>query len=100
MMALYLDGRVGALIGTHTHVQTADDTILPGGTAYITDVGMCGPTGGVIGTEPEPVRTRFVAKMPARFGVHKGPPMINAAFLALDEETGKAINIRRIWLDE
>lgn len=99
MMGLYLDGRVGAVIGTHTHVQTADETIMPGGTAYISDVGMCGPTGGVIGTAPEPVRTRFVSKMPARFDVHDGPAMINALFLTLEEETGEAINIRRIWLD-
>jgi hypothetical protein len=99
MMGLYLDGRVGAVIGTHTHVQTADEAILPGGTAYITDVGMCGPTGGVIGTAPDSVRTRFVIKMPARFDVHDGPPMINAVFLTLNEESGKAINIRRIWID-
>jgi len=99
MMGLYVDGRVGAVIGTHTHVQTADEAILPGGTAYITDVGMCGPAGGVIGTAIEPVRTRFVARMPARFDVHDGPPMLNAVFLSLDEESGKAINLRRIWVD-
>ena len=88
--ARYVDGRCAAVIGTHTHVPTADETILPGGTAFITDIGMCGPVGGVIGTQLEPVLTRVVGKLPARFEVQKGPCRCDGVFLIIDEETGSA----------
>ncbi len=99
-MAHYLDGRVTALIGTHTHVQTADERLLPGGTAYITDVGMTGPAEGIIGTEPAPVLRRFITRLPARFAPAKGKGVFSAALVEADEETGRAVAIRRIQVRE
>jgi metallophosphoesterase (TIGR00282 family) len=99
-MARYLDGRVSALIGTHTHVQTADECVLPGGTAYITDVGMTGPLGGVIGTEAEPVLKRFITRMPARFKPAKGPGIFSAVAITVDRDTGRASALERIQLRE
>ena len=99
-MARYLDGRVAALIGTHTHVQTADEGILPGGTAYITDVGMTGPLGGVIGTDAAPVLRRFITRMPARFKPAKGPGVFSAVAVTVDGDTGLASAIERIQLRE
>lgn len=98
--ARYVDGRCAAVIGTHTHVPTADETILPGGTAFITDIGMCGPVGGVIGTQLEPVLTRVVKKLPARYEVHKGPCRCDGVFLIIDKETGPALSIRRFQVFE
>jgi len=95
-MAHYLDGRVTALIGTHTHVQTADERVSPGGTAYITDVGMTGPLGGVIGTEAEPVLKRFISRMPARFRPARGIGVLSAAVISVDEKTGCATAIKRV----
>lgn len=95
-MARYLDGRVTALIGTHTHVQTADERILPDGTAYITDVGMTGPEGGVIGTEAAPVLRRFISRMPARFKPARGKGVLSAVVISADAKTGRATAIRRI----
>lgn len=95
-MAYYLDGRVTALIGTHTHVQTADETILPGGTAFLSDAGMCGPSRSVLGVRPELVISRLKDKLPVRFENAEGPAKINGVALDIDEKTGKANRITRI----
>jgi len=92
----YLDGRVAAAIGTHTHVQTADERILPKGTAYITDAGMTGPTDSVIGIKREPVIERFLSGMPTRFEVAGGPVMVSGVVVAVDEATGSARSIERV----
>ncbi len=94
----YLDGRVSAIYGTHTHVQTADEQILPGGTAYLTDVGMTGPTDGVIGMETGPVLDRFTTGFSERFSVQKsGTKQFCAVVVAIDVETGRATQIKRIF---
>ena len=92
----YLDGRVSAVIGTHTHVPTADPRILPKGTAYVTDVGMVGPRDSVIGMEVGPVLHRFLTQLPTRFGPARGPVVFNSVLIEIDESTGKAVNICRI----
>ena len=94
--ACYVDGRVTAVIGTHTHVQTADEQLLPGGTAYITDCGMTGPINSIIGAEVEPVLARYRTQMPKRFTVGPGPVDICGVILDIDEETGRATTISRI----
>jgi len=94
-----MDGKVSAVLGTHTHVQTADERILPGGTAYITDVGMTGPTDGVIGMDKETILHRFYTSMPARFEAASGPARLCGVILEIEETTGRAISIRRICLD-
>jgi metallophosphoesterase (TIGR00282 family) len=97
-MGRYLDGHVSAVIGTHTHVQTADERILSEGTAYITDVGMTGPYESVLGVEPETVLTKFLTQMPVRFEVvGKGPVQFNAVVVDIDENTGKCSQILRIF---
>jgi metallophosphoesterase (TIGR00282 family) len=94
----YLDGRVSAIYGTHTHVQTADEQILPGGTAYVTDVGMTGPTDGVIGMETGPVLDRFTTGFSERFSVQKaGTKQFCAAVVTVDVGTGRATEIKRIF---
>ena len=95
-MGLYLNGRVSALIGTHTHVQTADEKILSEGTAYITDVGMAGPSDSVIGVDKDAIIKRFLTGLPVRFTVAKGPAFMNAVVFDVDEGTGKATSIERI----
>ena len=95
-MGWYLDGRVSAVVGSHTHVQTADERVLPGGTACITDTGMCGPIDSVIGMRTETVLQRFVDQMPARFEVGRGAPLLQAVLVDVDESTGRARGIRRI----
>ena len=97
-MGWHLAGKVTAVVGTHTHVQTADDRILPGGTAYITDVGMTGPHDGIIGVEREPALARFLNGMPARFETATGDPRLHAVVVAADPETGRATGITRISL--
>ncbi len=98
-MARFLDGRASAIFGTHTHVQTADEQIFPGGTAYITDVGMTGPTEGVIGMEEGPVLERFLTGLSERFNVQKsGTKQFCAAVVSIDRITGKATEIKRIFL--
>lgn len=92
----YLDGRVSLVAGTHTHVQTADERILPGGTAYITDVGMTGAYDGILGIEREPVIRKFLTQMPTRFEVAKGSSQLNAVVVEIDMITGLAKNILRI----
>jgi metallophosphoesterase (TIGR00282 family) len=95
-LAVYLDGRVSALVGTHTHVQTADARILPGGTAYISDVGMTGGHGGVIGVKTETVLPRYLTGMPTKFEICDSDARINAVVIDIDEESGRAASIVRI----
>jgi calcineurin-like phosphoesterase len=95
-MGWYLDGKVSAVIGSHTHVQTADERILPEGTAYITDAGMTGPFDSVIGIKKEIILQRFLLGMPIRFDVAGGDVVLNAVLLDIDEKTGKALDIKRI----
>jgi 2',3'-cyclic-nucleotide 2'-phosphodiesterase len=94
----YLDGRVTAVIGTHTHVPTADERVLPGGTAYITDVGMTGPYNGVIGVKKELVVGKFLSNMPVRFEPATGDVRFCAVVIDCDEATGKARQIERLML--
>ena len=96
-LALYLDGRVSAVLGTHTHVQTADEQILPGGTAFLSDVGMTGGHGGVIGVTAETVLPRYLTGLPSRFEVCGEFPCVNAAGLEIDESTGTALRIARVF---
>jgi metallophosphoesterase (TIGR00282 family) len=95
-LAWYLDGSVSAVLGTHTHVQTADERILPGGTAYITDVGMTGPRDGIIGMDRARILERFLTQLPVRFEVAGGPAQLNAVVVDVDEATGRAREIRRV----
>ena len=98
-IARFLDGRVSCVYGTHTHVQTADEQILPGGTAYISDVGMTGPTDGVIGMESQAVLDRFLTGMSERFNVQKtGTRQFCAALVTVDRATGKATTIKRLFM--
>ncbi len=99
-MGWHLDGRVTAVLGTHTHIPTADERVLPGGTAYQTDVGMSGPYDSVIGVEKEMVLHRFLTGMPGKFEAAKGNPKMCAALIACDEATGRAFSIQRIMLGE
>jgi metallophosphoesterase (TIGR00282 family) len=99
-MGWYLDGRVTAVLGTHTHVPTADERILPGGTAYQTDVGMSGPYDSVIGVEKDLVLQRFLTGMPGKFEAAKGNPKMCAALVTCDATTGRASAIQRIMLGE
>ena len=92
-MGYYLDGRVAAVFGTHTHVQTSDAMLLPKGTAYMTDLGMTGPAHSVIGREIEPVLKKFITGVPAKFDVAKGPCVLEGAVLDLERQTGKAVSI-------
>ena len=94
----YLDGRVTALVGTHTHIPTADERVLPGGTAYITDVGMTGPYEGVIGVKKELIIGRFLNNMPVRFEPATGDTRLCAVVVDADEASGKATSIERIML--
>jgi metallophosphoesterase (TIGR00282 family) len=98
VMALgwYLDGRVSAVVGTHRHVQTADERVLPGGTAYITDLGMTGPVDSVIGVDKDLIIQRFLTQMPIRFEPAKGPAALRGVVIAVDPETGRATSIQRL----
>jgi 2',3'-cyclic-nucleotide 2'-phosphodiesterase len=97
-MGWYLDGKVSAVLGTHTHVATADERVLPGGTAYITDVGMTGPHDSIIGMGKEAVLQRFLDALPARFEVAQDDVRINAVEIELNPETGRAKTIARLRL--
>ena len=99
-MAWYLDGRVSAVIGTHTHVQTADERILPAGTAYLTDVGMVGAYNGVIGMDRDLVLKKFRTQLPVRLESGSGPAQLNAVLIDLDRPSGRARQIRRIRIDD
>jgi 2',3'-cyclic-nucleotide 2'-phosphodiesterase len=95
-LGLYLDGRVSAVVGTHTHIVTGDERILPRGTAYQTDLGMTGPIWSVIGFDPATVLPRFVNALPTRFEVGSGPVILNACQVDVDPATGRALQIERI----
>jgi 2',3'-cyclic-nucleotide 2'-phosphodiesterase len=97
-MGWHLDGKVTAVIGTHTHVQTADEQILPGGTAYLTDAGMTGPHDGVIGVEKAAVLDKFQRGMPVRMETASGNPRLNGILIAADDATGRATSVQRISL--
>ncbi len=99
-MGWYLDGRVTAVLGTHTHVPTADTRILPKGTAYQTDIGMTGPYDSVIGVEKEQILQRFLMGLPGRFEAAKGDPRFCAVVIECDEATGRAHSIQRLMLGE
>jgi hypothetical protein len=92
----YFDGVVSAVLGTHTHVQTADERIYPKGTAYLTDLGMTGPHDSVIGRKVEQILTRFITQLPTRFEMAEENIQLNGAIITIDEKTGKAIEISRI----
>ena len=95
-MGWHLDGRVSAVIGTHTHVATADEHVLPGGTAFQTDVGMTGPHGGIIGMDKTAILRRFLDGQPARFEVATGDVQMNTVLIDVDESTGRARSIERL----
>ncbi|MFC1903830.1 TIGR00282 family metallophosphoesterase [Chloroflexota bacterium] len=95
-MGRYLDGRVSAVLGTHTHVGTIDAQLLPRGTAYVTDIGMSGPMDSIIGDDAEDVIRRFLTGMPHHLSVGKGNPIINAVMIEIAEDSGRAVNIERI----
>jgi metallophosphoesterase (TIGR00282 family) len=95
-LGLYLDGRVSVVVGTHTHVVTGDERILPKGTAYLTDLGMTGPLWSVIGFDPKTVLPRFINALPTRFEVGEGPVVLNACQIDIDPATGRALQIERI----
>lgn len=95
-MGWFLDGKVSAVLGTHTHVQTADERILPRGTAYITDVGMCGPQDSVIGRKVEHVLHKFVTGMPVRFEVAEENVRVQGAVVEIDDSSGRAVKITRV----
>jgi len=95
-MGRFLDGKVSAVIGTHTHVQTADEQILPGGTAFLCDAGMCGPVNSILGRAIEPIMNRFVSNMPAAFPVAAGEVRLHGALIEIDEKSGRAMRIMRI----
>jgi len=95
-MGWFLDGKVSAVIGTHTHVQTADEQILPGGTAFLCDAGMCGPVKSILGRTVEPILNRFFKNMPAAFPVAAGEVRLHGAVVEIDEKTGRAERITRV----
>ncbi len=95
-MGWYLDGRVSAVVGTHRHVQTADERLLPQGTAFITDLGMTGPVDSVIGVEPALAIGRFLTQMPNKFEPAKGPAALHGAVIRIDPDTGRALSIERL----
>ena len=99
-MGWYLDGRVSALIGTHTHVQTADERVLPKGCAYLSDAGMTGPADSVIGIKAQLALKRFLSGVPHRFEVATGPAQFNGAVMEVDETSGRALSIERIAFRE
>jgi metallophosphoesterase (TIGR00282 family) len=92
----FLDGKVSAVIGTHTHVQTADEQIFPGGTAFLCDAGMCGPANSILGRAIEPIVNRFISNLPTIFPVAKGEVRLCGALVSIDETTGRALNITRV----
>lgn len=96
-LAWYADGRVSCVLGTHTHVQTADERILPCGTAFITDVGMTGPYEGILGVDKKIVLEKFLSYMPVKFEMAKGSVQFNAVHMEIDEKTGKTVSIKRIY---
>ena len=92
----FLDGRVSAVVGTHTHVPTADHRIMPEGTAFVSDLGMVGPINSVIGTDPNVVLEKFLTQTPQRFSVAKGPVTFNSVLVEINDETGRATHVERV----
>jgi len=92
----FLDGKVSAVAGTHTHVQTADEQIFPGGTAFICDAGMCGPTESILGREIDPIVQRFITSMPVNFPVARGEVKLHGLLVDIDETTGRALSVKRV----
>ncbi|HLR80172.1 MAG TPA: TIGR00282 family metallophosphoesterase [Bacillota bacterium] len=100
-MGWHLDGKVSAVVGTHTHTQTADERILPNGTAYITDVGMTGPYDAIIGMERETVMKKFMTSLPVRFEIDKkGRTQLNGLLVTIDKKTGNAFKIERVLIND
>ena len=99
-MGFHLDGRVQAVVGTHTHIQTADERILPQGTAYITDLGMVGPWNSVLGVKPEIIIQKFTTCRPVRFDLAEGPAVYSAVVIDIDTNTKKAVSIERVMIRE
>lgn len=98
-LAYYLDGRVSGVVGTHTHVQTADERILPNGTAYVTDLGMAGALNSMIGMKKEPIIQNLITQMPVKFEVETAGTMImSGVFIDVDIHNGKALHIERIYI--
>jgi hypothetical protein len=95
-MGRFLDGRVSAVVGTHTHTQTADEQIFPGGTAFLCDAGMCGPVDGVLGREAESIIQRFLISRPVTYPIAKGPVVLHGALVDIDEISGRAMHIERV----
>ena len=94
-MGRFLDGRVSAVVGTHTHTQTADEQIFPNGTAFICDAGMCGPAESCLGREIGPIIEKFLTGRPVLFPVARGPVKLHGVIIDIDEETGRAVQIER-----
>ena len=92
----FLDGKVSAVIGTHTHVQTADEQIFPGGTAFLCDAGMCGPVNSILGRAVDPIMNRFISNLPSSFPVAGGEVRLRGALVEIDETTGRAVGITRV----
>ena len=99
-LGYYLDGRVSALFGTHTHVQTADEQVLPGGTGYITDLGMTGPSRSVLGIRPENSINLFLGGLPRRYEEAEGPCKLNACLFVIDTEKKRCVEVRRADIQE
>lgn len=98
-LGFYLDGRVSAVFGTHTHVLTADETVLPGGTGYITDIGMCGPSLSVLGVKKEIIIEKFKTNLPCRFDTaDENPCFINGCIFEIDEKSGRCLSVERITI--
>ncbi len=95
-MGRFLDGKVSAVVGTHTHTQTADERVFPEGTAFLCDAGMCGPTESILGREIDPIVARFITNLPVNFPVAKGPVKLCGALIEIDETTGRALSITRV----
>jgi calcineurin-like phosphoesterase len=92
----FLDGKVSAVIGTHTHVQTADEQIFPGGTAFLCDAGMCGPAKSILGRAVDPIVRRFISNLPAPFPVARGDVRLCGVVVSIDESTGRALSMTRV----
>lgn len=100
-MAWYLDGRINGVVGTHTHIQTADERVLPQGTAYITDLGMVGPWNSILGVKTKIILHKFTTAMPCRFDIEeKGPMVYSSVIIDIDDNTNKTTNIERILIVE
>lgn len=95
-MGRFLDGRVSAVVGTHTHTQTADDQVFPGGTAFLCDAGMCGPDESCLGREIQPIIQKFLTGRPVMYPVARGPVKLHGAIVDIDEATGRALKIERV----